>query len=192
MEASLPQTLGLNMGRHQRQPAAVVEIAQACGDETAEGAQMIIGGVLIEIGVKAADDGNRQVACRCQRRPAERPFGGDIDHVRARLAPEARQTWPIGSPHMDPCIARQGKSADLHVSLCTAIAATLLRSWPHQLQDDATGDEVLGQVPQRMGDTVDFGCPGFTDQCDSHDAPSVSYRDIARLVHRHDSHASLP
>ncbi|MNN64360.1 hypothetical protein D3C81_1797980 [compost metagenome] len=76
---------------HQGQGRTVVKPAQVVGQQARQQAQPVLAGVLLEIGVKAADYGDPQAPCRAQCGQSQRSFRGDVQHVRPMAFPAAQQ-----------------------------------------------------------------------------------------------------
>src|SRR3990167_5062905 len=81
----------LTGARYQGQARAVVKPAQVMGDHATEQAQAVLVRILLKVGMKAADDADSQPPRRPQSGQSQRPFGGDIQHIRALPAPASEQ-----------------------------------------------------------------------------------------------------
>ena len=73
--------------RYQRDLTAVVEAAQVALDAATQPADAVVAAVGVEIGMEARTDRQVEPPRRGQRRPAQRPFGGDMDDIRSLFAP---------------------------------------------------------------------------------------------------------
>ena len=151
--------------RHQRQPRAVVQMAQIGADRPAHPADAIVLGVAVEIGVKIAGDRNIELARLVQRRPAERPLGDDVHHVRPARAPQLPQRGSGRQSQLQVGIARDSEARQQDLLQIGGeggrIAFTLAR--PDQLDLVIAPAQAIDHVLDGQGDAVDLGRVGFRD-----------------------------
>ncbi len=69
------------LGWHQGDGGLVMEFAQIRHNGAAQQAKAVVAAVAVEIGVEIARHRQPKLVGRGKRRPAERPFGGDLHHV---------------------------------------------------------------------------------------------------------------
>ena len=154
-------------GGHHRACGAVMKLAQVSHDRVAQPGHTIVFAVGMEVGAKVAHHRQLQVAGGLQRRPAERPFGDQVHHIRPLQRPQLLQRAPGRQAHLELWVARDRQAAHQHFGkalfLQGGIALVLAR--PQQLQLVAAVVQAVDHARNGGGHTVDFGRVGFTDHC---------------------------
>ncbi len=165
-EAAALQFDALAAAGHQGQLRTVVEPAQVAGQRPGQQADAVMPGVLLEVGVKAADHRDLQALRGTQGGQAERAFGGDIEHIGAMQPPLAQQLVQGRLAPLQAGIARQ-RPATGEQQLVIALAA-VVSALPrtHQLQAMAARAQAVDQAPEGIGHAIDFRREGFADQGD--------------------------
>jgi len=151
---------------HQGQGRAVMEPAQIVGQHPAQHAQAVLVGILLEVGVKATHHADPQAPRRPQRRQTQRPFRGDIQHIRALAGPAPQQLVHRRLAPLQPRITRQRPAAAKHQAIVTgpALVAALARANQFDLMPARA--QTVTQAAKGIGHPVDLWREGFGDQGD--------------------------
>ena len=155
------------LGGHHRAVGLVVELAQVGGNGLLQPAHAVVAAVGIEVGSEITAYRQPQLACRLQSRPAQRPFGGDVNQVGPPRRPQRQQMLFGRQPHAQVRVFGNGQTAHQHLlqpvdgPLALGIRG-LARA--QKLHIVPPGLQTRHQTSQRHGHAVDFGRVGFGHQ----------------------------
>ena len=88
-KAAALQVAPQRFGGHHRALRAVMELAQVGHDRLVQPAHAVVPAVGVEVGAEVRTHRQLQLQRGLQRRPAQRPFGGDVHDVGPVLATTA-------------------------------------------------------------------------------------------------------
>ena len=144
--------------------------------------------VLLEVGMKAADDRNLQAPRDAQRGPAQRALGRQIDGIRAFALPQATQLVAGRQPPLQAGVAgdrHTAYTAFQQVALPVAARALVGQCRAYQLHAVLAREQATAQLAKGVGDAVDLRGIGFSDQCEAA-AGRVWYGHAPSMDSRHD------
>lgn len=151
---------------HQGQGRAVVKPAQIVGQHSRQQAEPVLAGILLEVGVKAADHRNPQTSRGAQRRQTQRAFSGDVQHVGAMAFPAPQQFVHRRLTPLQPGIPRQRPAATEQQFIVTAQLPITALARSHQFHLMPARAQTVVQAAKSIGHAVDFRREGFGDQSD--------------------------
>ena len=146
-----------------------MKLAQVSHDGLAQPANAVVLAVGVKVGAKVRTDGQLQVVCCLQRRPAQRAFGGNVHDVGSVHGPQLHQRTFGGHAHAQIGVAGYGQAAHQHLVETHAAIAGLLfvLSWAYQLHVVVAVVQTFHHFGNRHGHAIDFRWVGFCDHRDS-------------------------
>ncbi|RMU31036.1 hypothetical protein ALP32_103644 [Pseudomonas avellanae] len=152
--------------RHQRDARTVVKPAQVVGQQAGDEPHAVLLRVLRKIGMKAADHRNPQ-APRCpQCRQPQRAFSGDVQHVRPAPLPASQQLVHRRLTPLQPRVTRYRPAPAQHQVIGNPGVDLVALARPNQLDPMPAQPQPVTKSPQGIGNAVDLGSKGFSDQGD--------------------------
>ena len=151
----------------ERQQGVVMKPAQVTHHRLVKKAQAVMITILLEIGVKAADNRDAQAPSHAQRGPTQRALGSQVDGVGSLFAPQASQSAGCRQAPLQLRVARDRHTA--HAQLTEGAKAVRSQGFTslgraNQLQRVVPLQQALDKMTQGVGNAIDLWREGFGNQ----------------------------
>ena len=163
LEAFGLQFLLQHGGWHHGDVCAVMEFFQIHANGTAQPTDAVMLAVGMEVGTEIGADRQLEFSRHLQRRPSQRPFGGNVNDIGSLLGPESVQFALGRQSHAQLAVKRNRHALDQHLLKMSRVNCLMLRLLLRANQPEVVTPrlQTLHNFAQGVGHPIDIRRIGF-------------------------------